>query len=66
MAECVLYLKEEKRKRLKDDEGLFDFKHTPMEYDRAMADFVARMKPSRDFNKFEDDVKASAKRSGKW
>jgi hypothetical protein len=41
----------------KDDEGLFDFKHTPKEYDRAMADFVARRKPCKDFNKFEVDFK---------
>ncbi len=39
---------------LKDDsEGLFDFKHTPNDYDRASADFVARRKPCKDFDKYE-------------
>lgn len=36
-----------------DDEGLFDFKHTPKDYDRAQADFVARRKPCKDFDKYE-------------
>jgi len=36
-----------------DAEGLFDFKHTPKEYDRAQADFVARRKPCADFDKYE-------------
>ena len=27
-----------------DTEGLFDFKHTPKDYERAQADFVARRK----------------------
>src|SRR5690625_42893 len=36
-----------------DDEGLFDFKHVPKEDQRASADFVARRKPCKDFEKFE-------------
>ena len=36
-----------------DSEGLFDFKHTPQEYERAKADFVARRKPCKDFDKYE-------------
>lgn len=38
----------------KDDEGLFDFKHTPKDYERAMADFVAHRKPCKDFKKHEE------------
>ncbi len=38
----------------KDTEGLFDFKHTPKESDKAnAADFIARRKPCRNFNKYE-------------
>ena len=36
-----------------DDAGLFDFKHTPKEYERAQADFVARRKKCKDFDKYE-------------
>jgi hypothetical protein len=36
-----------------DSEGLFDFKHTPKDYERAQADFVARRKPCKDFDKYE-------------
>lgn len=36
-----------------NSEGLFDFKHTPKEYERATADFVARRKPCKDFDKYE-------------
>jgi len=36
-----------------DSEGLFDFKHTPKDYERANADFVARRKPCKDFDKYE-------------
>jgi len=36
-----------------DDEGLFDFKHTPKDYERAQADFVARRKSCKDFDKYE-------------
>jgi len=36
-----------------NSEGLFDFKHTPKEYDRAQADFVARRKPCANFEKYE-------------
>lgn len=36
-----------------DDAGLFDFKHTPKDYDRAQADFVARRKPCKDFEKYK-------------
>ncbi|MCF6333272.1 MAG: GIY-YIG nuclease family protein [Draconibacterium sp.] len=37
-----------------DSEGLFDFKHTPKDYERAQADFVARRKPCKDFDKYEN------------
>lgn len=36
-----------------DDEGLFDFKHVPKETERANADFVARRKPCKDFEKYQ-------------
>ena len=36
-----------------NSEGLFDFKHTPKDYERAQADFVARRKPCKDFDKYE-------------
>lgn len=36
-----------------DDAGLFDFKHTPKEYERAQADFVARRKKCKEFDKYE-------------
>lgn len=36
-----------------EDEGLFDFKHVPKEDQRASADFVARRKPCKDFDKYE-------------
>ncbi|HCL00022.1 MAG TPA: hypothetical protein DHW42_07975 [Candidatus Marinimicrobia bacterium] len=36
-----------------DSEGLFDFKHTPKDYERANADFVARRKPCKDFDKYK-------------
>ena len=36
-----------------DDAGLFDFKHTPKDYERAKTDFVARRKPCKDFDKYE-------------
>lgn len=39
-----------------DDEGLFDFKHTPKDYDRASADFIARRKPCKDFEKYEPQL----------
>lgn len=35
-----------------DDAGLFKFKHTPKEDERASADFVARRKPCKDFDKY--------------
>ncbi|RLD55315.1 MAG: GIY-YIG nuclease family protein [Bacteroidetes bacterium] len=40
-----------------DSEGLFDFKHTPKDYERAQADFVARRKPCKDFDKYEGNFK---------
>lgn len=40
-----------------DMEGLFDFNHTPKDYDRAQADFVARRKPCKDFHKYEQLLK---------
>jgi len=36
-----------------NSEGLFDFKHTPKDYERAQADFVAKRKPCKDFDKYE-------------
>lgn len=36
-----------------DSEGLFDFNHTPKDYERAQADFVARRKPCKDFDKYK-------------
>ncbi|MGR3178520.1 MAG: GIY-YIG nuclease family protein [Candidatus Anammoxibacter sp.] len=44
-----------------DSEGLFDFKHTPKEYERATADFVARRKPCKDFDKYEPIFKETQK-----
>ena len=38
---------------LDDDTDLFDFKHTPKDYERAATDFVARRKPCKDFHKYE-------------
>lgn len=40
-----------------DSEGLFDFKHTPKDYERANADFVARRKPCKDFDNYESIFK---------
>jgi len=40
-----------------DDAGLFDFKHTPKDYERAQADFVARRKPCKNFDKYEQLLK---------
>lgn len=43
---------------LKDDsEGLFDFKHIKKVDERASADFVARRKPCKDFDKYEHQFK---------
>jgi len=43
-----------------DDENadLFEFKHTPKPDERAKADFVARRKTCKDFDKYEADFKA--------
>jgi hypothetical protein len=38
---------------LDDDSDLFEFKHTPKDYERAPSDFVARRKPCKDFDKYE-------------
>ncbi|MBG6063371.1 hypothetical protein IWX83_003181 [Flavobacterium sp. CG_9.1] len=38
---------------LDDDSDLFDFKHTPKDYERAPSDLVARRKPCKDFDKYE-------------
>ena len=43
---------------LGDDLGLFDFKHTPKEIDRAQTDFVAKRKPCRDFQLYEEMFKS--------
>ena len=40
-----------------DDEGLFDFKHTPKDYERAETDFVANRFKCKDFNKYESIFK---------
>lgn len=40
-----------------DDADLFKFKHTPKDYERASADFVARRKPCKDFDKYESTFK---------
>ena len=43
---------------LKDDsEGLFDFKHIKKADERASTDFVARRKPCKDFDKYEQQFK---------
>ena len=43
---------------LKDDsEGLFDFKHIKKIDERGSADFVARRKPCKDFDKYEQQFK---------
>ena len=45
---------DEEFKHLVDDtEGLFDFEHTPKDFERAEADFVARRKPCANFNEYE-------------
>lgn len=36
-----------------DSEGLFTFNHTPTDVERAKADFVARRKKCKDFDKYE-------------
>ncbi len=41
-----------------DSEGLFDLKHVNYNEDRASADFVARRKPCKDFDKYEPMLKA--------
>jgi len=38
---------------LEDDTDLFDFKHTPKDYERTATDFVARRKACKDFDKYE-------------
>ncbi|MBI5847735.1 MAG: GIY-YIG nuclease family protein [Nitrospirae bacterium] len=40
-----------------DSEGLFDFKHVREQDERAIADFIARRKPCRDFAKYEEQFK---------
>ena len=40
-----------------DSEGLFDFKHTPKDYERAESDFIAHRKPCNDFDKYESIFK---------
>ena len=36
-----------------DSEGIFDFKHTPKDFERAKADFVGRRVKCKDFDKYE-------------
>jgi hypothetical protein len=38
---------------LDDDLGLFDFKHTPKDFDRAQTDFVAQRRPCKNFDQYE-------------
>lgn len=40
-----------------DSEGLFTFKHTPKDYERAKADFVGKRVKCKDFDKYEDVFK---------
>ncbi len=40
-----------------NEEGLFDFKHTPKDFERESADFVARRKPCKDFDQYEEAFK---------
>jgi hypothetical protein len=40
-----------------DDAGLFDFKHVKNTQERESADFVAKRKPCKDFEKYEDILK---------
>ncbi|MES2239441.1 MAG: GIY-YIG nuclease family protein [Bacteroidota bacterium] len=42
---------------LNDNTDLFDFKHTPKDHERAATDFVARRKPLKDFDKYEQQFK---------
>ena len=51
----TLYLLED------DDAGLFEFKHVQRPDDRASADFVARRKQCKDFDKYESTFKAVQK-----
>lgn len=44
-----------------DSEGLFDLKHFTKQDDRASADFIARRKPCKDFDKYESLFKAVQK-----
>lgn len=42
---------------LEDDTDLFDFKHTPKDHERAATDFVARRKPLKNFDKYDQQFK---------
>ncbi|MFA7421849.1 MAG: GIY-YIG nuclease family protein [Melioribacteraceae bacterium] len=44
---------EEFKQIVDDTEGLFDFEHTPKDFERAEADFVARRKPCSNFKEYE-------------
>jgi hypothetical protein len=44
-----------------DSEGLFDLKHVNYSDERATADFIARRKPCKDFDKYEPLLKAVQK-----
>jgi len=41
-----------------EDSNLFDFKHTPKPDERAAADFIARRKPCKNFDEYEERFKA--------
>lgn len=40
------------------DQGLFNFNHTPKDYDRAQADYVAKRRPCKDFHLYEEIFKS--------
>lgn len=40
-----------------DSGGIFDFKHTPKDFERAKADFVGKRVKCKDFDKYEDIFK---------
>jgi len=44
-----------------DEEGLFDFKHTPKGHVRGTTDFIARRKVCKDFDKYEEVFKGVQK-----
>ncbi|WP_373397965.1 GIY-YIG nuclease family protein [Algoriphagus halophilus] len=43
---------------LGDDSGLFEFNHTPKDYERAQTDYVAKRRPCKDFQNYEELFKS--------